>query len=70
MIFVIMIIGGCLTDMASVFVLTDFGNGIVIFLNVPSLILLSGELRRLTREWFGNNGDLKAIEAQRAAKEK
>ena len=69
-IFVIMIIGGCLTDMASVFVLTDFGNGIVIFLNVPSLILLSGELRRLTREWFGNNGDLKAIEAQRASGEK
>lgn len=64
-IFVIMIIGGCVTDMASVFVLTDFGNGIVIFLNVPSLILLGGELRRLTKEWFGNNGDLRAIEAQR-----
>ena len=52
--------------MAEISVLTDFGNGLVIFLNVPTLILLSGELRRLTKEWFGNKGDLKAIAAARA----
>lgn len=64
--FVVMVVAGCLNSMAEIFVLTDFGNGLVIFLNVPTLILLSGELRRLTKEWFGNKGDLKAIAAARA----
>ena len=64
--FVLMVVLGSLNSMASIFVLTDFGNGLVIFLNVPSLILLGGELRRLTKEWFGHKGDLAAIEADRA----
>lgn len=64
--FVVMVVAGCLNSMAEIFVLTDFGNGLVIFLNVPTLILLGGELRKLTREWFGNKGDLKAIAAARA----
>ena len=64
--FVVMVVAGTLNSMAEIFVLTDFGNGLVIFLNVPSLILLGGELRRLTKEWFGNKGDLKAIAEARA----
>ena len=64
--FVVMVVAGTLNSMAEIFVLTDFGNGLVIFLNVPSLILLGGELRRLTKEWFGNKGDLKAIAEERA----
>lgn len=63
--FVLMVVLGAMNSMADIFVLTDFGNGLVIFLNVPSLILLGGELRRLTKEWFGNKGDMAAIEAAR-----
>lgn len=43
----------------------DFGNGIVLLLNVPALILLGKVLRSVTKEWFDNKGDLKAIEEAR-----
>ncbi len=63
--FILMVVAGSMNSMTDIFVLTDFGNGLVIFLNVPSLILLSGELRGLTREWFDHRGDLNAIMAAR-----
>ena len=46
----------------------DFGNGIVLLLNVPVLILLGKVLRSVTKEWFDNKGDLKAIEEARKNK--
>ena len=60
-----MVVAGCMSSMTDIFVLTEFGNGLVIFLNVPSLILLGGELRKLTREWFDHKGDLDAIAMER-----
>ncbi|WP_251444736.1 alanine/glycine:cation symporter family protein [Vermiculatibacterium agrestimuris] len=63
--FILMVVAGCMSSMTDIFVLTDFGNGLVIFLNVPSLILLGGELRKLTKEWFDHKGDLDAIAMER-----
>lgn len=48
-------------DISSAFMLADFGNGIVLLLNVPALILLGKVLRKTTREWFDNKGDLTLI---------
>lgn len=59
---------GCLTDISKAFMLADFGNGICLLLNVPALILLGKGLRSLSREWFGNNGDLAAISRARNSK--
>ena len=41
--------------------LADFGNAVILFLNVPALILLGKTLHQTTREWFDNKGDLEAI---------
>ena len=62
---VIMVVIGTMTDISNVFVIADFGNAIVLLLNVPCMILLGKELKKLTREWFDNKGDLEAIARSR-----
>lgn len=56
-----MIVLGCLTDINSVYLLADFGNGVVLFLNIPAIVLLGKTLRKKTKEWFDNDGDLEVI---------
>lgn len=58
----ILVVVGSFVDISSAFMLADFGNGIILVLNVPALICLGGVLRKTTREWFDNKGDLAAIE--------
>ncbi len=65
-----MVIYGSLAKLDSVFTILDFANGLVLILNVPALILLGKTLSRLTGEWFGNNGDLEAIRAEREKSQK
>lgn len=56
-----LVIVGSFVDISKAFMLADFGNGIVLLLNIPALILLGKVLRKTTREWFNNKGDLEAI---------
>ena len=60
---VIMVIIGSMTDISKTFVIADFGNAIVLILNVPTMIILGKKLRAVTDEWFGNKGDLEKIKA-------
>ena len=61
----LLIIGGCLGNLSSIFVFADLASGIILLLNVPTMILLWKPLHRTTKEWFGNNGNLEAIARQR-----
>lgn len=61
-----LVIAGCLSNISSIFLFVDFANGFVLLINIGSLCLLGKTLRRLSREWFGNNGDLAAIARSRA----
>lgn len=61
----LLIIGGCLGNLSSIFVFADLASGIILLLNVPTMILLWKPLHRTTKEWFGNNGNLEAIAHQR-----
>lgn len=42
----------CFSDISSAFVFADLANAVVLFLNLPVLILLSKKLRELTNEGF------------------
>lgn len=57
----LLVVVGSFADISSAFMLADFGNGIILLLNVPALILLGKVLRKTTKEWFDNKGDLDAI---------
>ena len=61
-----LVIAGCLSNISSIFLFVDLTNGFVLLINIGSLCLLGKTLRRLSREWFGNNGDLAAIARSRA----
>lgn len=61
-----LVIAGCLSNISSIFLFADLSNGFVLLINIGSLCLLGKTLRRLSREWFGNNGDLAAIARSRA----
>lgn len=60
---VIMVVVGSMIDISKTFVIADFGNAIVLILNVPSMIFLGKKLRIVTDEWFKNKGDLNVIRA-------
>ena len=60
----LMIIGGALTNMDKVFMFTDLGNALVICLNLPSILLLGKQLRKLTKEWFDSNGRPEALKKE------
>lgn len=60
---VIMVIVGSMTDISKTFVIADFGNAIVLLLNIPTMIFLGKKLRMVTDEWFNNKGDLSVIQA-------
>lgn len=64
---VVLVVIGSFVDISKAFMLADFGNGIVLLLNVPSLILLGKILRSTTKEWFDNGGDMAIINAKRKA---
>lgn len=59
------IIGGSVSDIESAFVFVDFSNGIILFINIISMIVLGKVLRKLTKEWFSNGGDLTKINSDR-----
>ena len=40
-----------LADIEKAFIFADFGNAIVMSINIIAIILLSKELRKLTKEW-------------------
>ncbi len=61
----VLIVGGCLGNLSSIFVFSDFAGGIILLLNIPAMILLWKPLSRSAREWFGNNGDLDVIARKR-----
>ncbi len=63
--FILCIVGGCLLDMGTVLLMADTANAIILFITMICLFLLGGQIRKLTKEWFGNNGDMQAIEAAR-----
>ena len=65
---IVAVIYGSFANISKAFMFADFGNGIVLLLNVPALILLGKVLRSVTKEWFDNKGDLKAIEEARKNK--
>ena len=66
-IWILVMLGGCLSNIKSAFVFADLINAIVLFINIPALVLLSKKLKTLTKEWFGNNGDLEKINQARKA---
>ena len=66
--FIIPYVIGSFANISKAFMFADFGNGIVLLLNVPALILLGKTLRSVTKEWFDHKGDLKAIEEARKNK--
>lgn len=55
-VFVAVIAAGCIAHIQSAFVFADLGIGIILTLNVLSIILLGKTLRALTREWFDSDG--------------
>ena len=55
-VFVAVIAAGCIVHIQSAFVFADLGIGIILTLNVLSIILLGKTLRALTREWFNSDG--------------
>ncbi len=65
---IVAVIYGSFANISKAFMFADFGNGIVLLLNVPALILLGKTLRAVTKEWFDHKGDLKAIEEARKNK--
>ena len=64
---ILLVVLGNFIDISAAFMLADFGNAVILILNIPALILLSKELRSLTKEWFDNDGDLEKIRVQREA---
>lgn len=56
---ILLIIIGSMTDIKKAFLLVDFSNAIILFVNVISLILLGKTLRKLTREWFDSGVEQK-----------
>lgn len=65
-----MVVLGTFVDISSAFVLADFGNAIILFVNIPCMILLGKELRKYTNEWFDNDGDLEKIAKLRGSADK
>ena len=63
--FILFVVGGCLLGMGTVLLIADTLNAIILFITMVCLILMGGQIRKLTREWFDNKGDLAAIEANR-----
>ena len=61
----LLVVGGSIGNLTSIFGFSDLASGLIIFINVPSLIFLGKELRKLTKEWFDNDGDLNRIQANR-----
>lgn len=48
----VMAILGTMAPIANVFTFADLTNGLIIFLNVPVMVLLGKDLRKYTTEWF------------------
>lgn len=57
--FIIVVALGCVAHIQSAFVIADMGNGIILILNIISIILLGGTLRSLTSDWFDSNGTVR-----------
>lgn len=51
-IFFVVVIAACMFDIEQAFVFADFGNGIILTLNVIAIILLSKELRSAVDGWL------------------
>ncbi len=58
---ILIVIGGSMSDISTAFLFADFTNGIILVINVAALLMLHKTLRGVTKEWFGSNGDLEAI---------
>ena len=50
-VFFMVVMAACLADIEKAFIFADFGNAIVMSINIIAIILLSKELRKLTKEW-------------------
>lgn len=64
----LLVIGGSLSDVSNVFVFADFSNGIILLINITALLLLHKTLRATSNEWFGTNGNLDAVNKEKAAR--
>lgn len=65
---VFLIVAGASSDIQKVFLFADFGNGFVVVLNIIAMILLGGQVRKLTKEWFDHRGNMEEIMADREKK--
>lgn len=57
----LLVIGGSMADISTVFVFADFSNGIILLINITALLLLHKTLRATSKEWFDANGNLDVI---------
>lgn len=63
----LLVIGGSMADVSTVFVFADFSNGIILLVNITSLLILHKTLRATSKEYFDAKGDLEAIARVTAA---
>lgn len=64
----LLVIGGSMADVSTVFVFADFSNGIILLINITCLLILHKTLRATSKEYFDAKGDLDAIARAKVSK--